>query len=379
MGFFGDIERFLAELYAYRWPVAIGAFVVLTAVAAWGSRKGWHLAVWRRRRAVAVIGTPLLILAIAGGWFTVSPLFQRTQLEEANPLVSLTGMPGNIQMMDEQLISDIPPASLPTEPIDSITKDTTEKAGNAADQNSMVAAGTMLMPTGPSTDSATGKVGDANAASSVREETDSTRANIVPTNGDTIPTDSVPTDAISMDAASPDVTPTDADKTPTDKTPADVTPVFTPGITHNGEFRGTDEFHFARGQASLIETSPGQYVLRFEDFSVRNGPGLYVYLSPDADRYTGDSLQLGKLKATDGSFNYEIPAGTDVSVQERGHLGQALRCSIRCGPTDCPVMVEIIHLHQRGKSGNRRMTHKQPAEGGIALTSSSTGLVLERE
>ena len=136
---------------------------------------------------------------------------------------------------------------------------------------------------------------------------------MVPTNGDTIPTDSVPTDAISIDAASPDVTPTDADKTPTDITPANVTPVFTPGITHNGEFRGTDEFHFARGQASLIETSPGQYVLRFEDFSVRNGPGLYVYLSPEANRYTGDSLELGKLKATDGSFNYEIPAGTDVS------------------------------------------------------------------
>ncbi len=240
MGFFGDIERFLAELYLYRWPIAIGAFVVLAAVAAWGSRKGWHLAVWRRRRVVAVIGIPLLTLAIVGGWYTVSPLFERTQLEEANPLTSLTGMPGNIQMMDEQLISDKPLASLPTEPIDSITKDTTEKAGNAAGQNGMVAARPMLIPADSSRDNATGKVGDANAGSSVREETDSTQANMVPTNGDTIPTDSVPTDAISIDAASPDVTPTDADKTPTDITPANVTPVFTPGITHNGEFRGTD-------------------------------------------------------------------------------------------------------------------------------------------
>ncbi len=308
MGFFGDIERFLAELYLYRWPIAIGAFVVLAAVAAWGSRKGWHLAVWRRRRVVAVIGIPLLTLAIVGSWYTVSPLVERTQLEEANPLASLKGLPGNIQMMDEQRLTDDPPASLPTETIDSITKDTTEKAGNAAGQNGMVAARPMLIPADSSRDNATGKVGDANAGSSVREETDSTQAKMVPTNGDTIPTD-----AISTDADSPDVTPTDADKTPTDITPANVTPVFTPGITHNGEFRGTDEFHFARGQASLIETSPGQYVLRFEDFSVRNGPGLYVYLSPDADRYTGNSRQLGKLKATDGSFNYEIPAGTDIS------------------------------------------------------------------
>ncbi len=93
MGFFGDIERFLAELYAYRWPIVVAGLVVLAAIAAWGVRKGWHLAVWRRRRAVAIVGTPLLILAIVGGWYTVSPLFERSQLEEANPLVSLKGMP----------------------------------------------------------------------------------------------------------------------------------------------------------------------------------------------------------------------------------------------------------------------------------------------
>ena len=32
MGFFGDIERFLAELYPYRWPIIIGALIVLGAV-----------------------------------------------------------------------------------------------------------------------------------------------------------------------------------------------------------------------------------------------------------------------------------------------------------------------------------------------------------
>ncbi len=69
MGLFGDIERFLAELYPYRWPIVVAGLFVLAAVAAGGSRKGWHLAVWRRRRAVAVIGTPLLILAIVGGWY----------------------------------------------------------------------------------------------------------------------------------------------------------------------------------------------------------------------------------------------------------------------------------------------------------------------
>ena len=84
-------------------------------------------------------------------------------------------------------------------------------------------------------------------------------------------------------------------------------------MTLRGDFEGTDSFHFAEGQALLIETAPDRYVLRFEDFSIRNGPGLYVYLSPDPDDYTDDSLELGELRATDGAFNYEIPPGTDIS------------------------------------------------------------------
>ncbi len=86
---------------------------------------------------------------------------------------------------------------------------------------------------------------------------------------------------------------------------------YTPSIVSSGEFSGTDEFHFGSGTASIIETAPGTYTLRLADFTVRNGPDLFVYLSPDADGYTSDSLELGRLKATDGSFNYELPAGTD--------------------------------------------------------------------
>ena len=77
---------------------------------------------------------------------------------------------------------------------------------------------------------------------------------------------------------------------------------------------GADDFHFGRGTAQLIETAPGAYTLRFEDFSVRNGPDLFVYLTPDP---TGESIDgginLGALKATDGAFNYELPPSTDVS------------------------------------------------------------------
>ncbi len=86
-----------------------------------------------------------------------------------------------------------------------------------------------------------------------------------------------------------------------------------PILFASGTFEGTDDFHFGRGTASLIEVEPGRYHLRFEDFSVRNGPDLYVYLSPDPNGYEDDALELGKLKATDGAFGYDLPDGTDPS------------------------------------------------------------------
>jgi len=79
----------------------------------------------------------------------------------------------------------------------------------------------------------------------------------------------------------------------------------------SGTFRGADDFHFGEGTASIIETAPGRYTLRFEAFSVQNGPDLYVYLSPDSDGYSDGALELGTLKATDGAFGYELPEGVD--------------------------------------------------------------------
>jgi hypothetical protein len=81
-----------------------------------------------------------------------------------------------------------------------------------------------------------------------------------------------------------------------------------------GRFRGADDFHYGSGVARVVETQPGEFVLRFEDFSVRNGPDLFVYLSPGADGYATGAIELGRLKATDGSFNYAIPAGANVAA-----------------------------------------------------------------
>ena len=81
--FIGDIERFFADLYPYRWPLTISALILITGIVAFGYRKGWHLVVWRHRLAVAIVGTPLLAAFLAGGWWLGSPLFtSKTVIEE---------------------------------------------------------------------------------------------------------------------------------------------------------------------------------------------------------------------------------------------------------------------------------------------------------
>jgi hypothetical protein len=81
-----------------------------------------------------------------------------------------------------------------------------------------------------------------------------------------------------------------------------------------GTFHGEDDFHFGRGTARLFGTPDG-VVLRFEGFEVRNGPDLYVYLSPAAGGYARKgNLELGRLKASQGNQNYRLPAGTDPSA-----------------------------------------------------------------
>lgn len=87
----------------------------------------------------------------------------------------------------------------------------------------------------------------------------------------------------------------------------------TPRLLVRGTWMGADAFHFANGDALLIESSPQRHTVRFENFSVRNGPDLFVYLSDDPKGYGGTVLKLGPLRATDGAFNYEVPAGTDVT------------------------------------------------------------------
>lgn len=87
-----------------------------------------------------------------------------------------------------------------------------------------------------------------------------------------------------------------------------------------GRFADRDRIHRGGGQAILGRMADGAHYLRLESFSVTNGPDLHVFLSRSAHPTTHDEvydgIYVGKLKATDGAFNYELPSGADVaSVQ----------------------------------------------------------------
>jgi len=74
--------------------------------------------------------------------------------------------------------------------------------------------------------------------------------------------------------------------------------------------------HHAAGRAAIYAAEGGARTLRLEDFSVTNGPDLFVVLSPSADpnkEGVGENyVRLEALKGNQGSQNYELGADLDL-------------------------------------------------------------------
>lgn len=88
-----------------------------------------------------------------------------------------------------------------------------------------------------------------------------------------------------------------------------------PMIELSGTFKDADNFHRGSGTATVFTLPDGKRVLRFEDFTVTNGPDLSVYLVRSGDGNVDSGfLDLGKLKGNKGNQNYDIPEGTDLSA-----------------------------------------------------------------
>ncbi len=97
--------------------------------------------------------------------------------------------------------------------------------------------------------------------------------------------------------------------------PAASGPAVAPRILASGELGYVDAIHNGMGPVRIIE-SGGRRFVRFEEVTLTNAPDVHVYLSRETGGTwsEGTSLYLGALKATNGSFNYELPATVDVAI-----------------------------------------------------------------
>ncbi len=229
---FGELERFGSEfIYPNRWIILpIVVVLIVGAIAA-----AWRMRLYQplldHKYITAGVGIPLLAIAIPVGWYLLSPLWERSFLEEAAP------------EFDRSAVATAAPEATSTPP-----PATAARATTASD-----------------------------AGASATEAPATTAADA---------------------AGDPAAGAGESDGGAT--------------LYAHGQWQGSDDFHFARGDAFIVETEPGVYILRVENFSVRNGPDLFVYLSRNPDGWEEDAINLGDLKATDGAFNYEIPSDIDI-------------------------------------------------------------------
>jgi hypothetical protein len=98
----------------------------------------------------------------------------------------------------------------------------------------------------------------------------------------------------------------------------DATATTTPAATTlTGAFDHRVSVDTVAGNAILGKTSDGKVVLRFENLNSANGPDLHVYLSkqvsPATTQQVMDGVEVGTLRATQGTSNYELATTTDIT------------------------------------------------------------------
>ncbi len=113
------------------------------------------------------------------------------------------------------------------------------------------------------------------------------------------------------------VSPVASNKTATPQTSQGVsaeTEVTTPAEPkefYRGNFTGFDRLHQGSGTAKIVRVGDTTY-LRFEsDFTVSNGPDLFVGFGKDGQYSSGS--EVGVLKGNVGSQNYELIGEFDAS------------------------------------------------------------------
>ena len=87
----------------------------------------------------------------------------------------------------------------------------------------------------------------------------------------------------------------------------------TPPTLVSGELVRISVADYGTGTVRIV-TVGDSWVLRFDNVDIAGAPDTYVYLSDRTDGMPGRFIDLGRLKATNGSFNYPIAAGIDIGA-----------------------------------------------------------------
>lgn len=86
-------------------------------------------------------------------------------------------------------------------------------------------------------------------------------------------------------------------------------------VIARGDLQYVDALHNGKGPVMLMQLGVQRF-LRFDGVAITNAPDVHVYLSRDTGGKWSEStsLYLGALKATNGSFNYDVPADADLGT-----------------------------------------------------------------
>ena len=324
MSIYGDIERFLIDLYPYRWPIMAGVFALVAGLLWYAYRKGWHRVLWRHWRVTAVIATPALALAGFGGWMFAAPLFINVTVDEEFPFALNAVVPsGMIRGEVEEIMAGM--AKVDQEMDEPIPEMLTEVGIASGATEAVPTVGPT--PTAEATPTPTPTHTPIPTPTLHLDAPVSTPEPVATPDGTATP--SLEPTATPMPTATPTLEPTPT-STPSPTSTLEPTPTSTPTPTlvpqpvavklKSGSFRDADPFHKGRGEATVYRGPDGSLLLRLENFRVTNGPDLHVILSPHADPKRpsdvkqGGYMDLGKLKGNIGNQNYFIPDDVDIAA-----------------------------------------------------------------
>ncbi len=296
MATFGDIERFFADLYPYRWAIGAAVLVFIAACLAFAYWQGWHMVAWRYRKPLGIVSVPVLALTIWLGWSLGSPLFTNVTVDEAFPFAATATVPEGMEREEvEEILSGFSKVDSPV--MESMP------APAAIDVSAVMVAEMMGEEDAPvvMTPARLTELEEGMAMAMKAVEADSMEEAAAMTEEGVVMMEEAieQSEMMAQSAATSQVQ-----------------------AVAMGSFKDADAFHRGSGTATIYRTPDGSEVLRLENLDVTNGPALHVVLSTHPDPERSEQVKqegyvdLGDLKGNRGNQNYPIPADVDTSIHK---------------------------------------------------------------